>query len=139
MPMPNDFEDLPIFEPDAELDALTHVVIGAAIEVHRQIGPGLDEASYATALAIEFRLRRIVFEKEVVVPVSYKGHEIGTKRIDFIVGRRLIVELKAIEEVAKVHYAQVRTYLKITGMQLGLLLNFNTAVLKDGIKRIIRA
>ena len=137
--MPNDFEDPPYFEPDEELDRLAHQVIGAAIEVHRQTGPGLDEASYESALAIEFRLRNIPFQKEVTYVVTYKGEEIGKRRIDFIVGRRLVVELKAVEEIAKVHLAQVRTYLKITGLQLGLLLNFNTAILKDGIKRVICA
>ena len=116
------------------------MTIGAAIEVHRQTGAGLDEVSYQRALAIELGLRGIPFAREVPVVISYKGTPVGERKIDFIVGGRLVVELKAIEAIAKVHLAQVRTYLKITGLHLGLLLNFNTAILKDGgIKRIIRA
>src|SRR6476659_4647436 len=108
--MPNEFEDPPYFEPDAELDDLAKRVIGAAIEVHRGTGAGLDEASYEEALAIEMALRGIPFARQVIYPVMYKGHQVGTRRVDFIVGGRPIVELKAIEEIAKVHLAQVRTY-----------------------------
>ena len=131
-------DELPLVEPDQEMNALTGAVIGAAIEVHRQLGPGLDEVLYAAALCIEFRLRGIEYKREVPVNVEYKGESIGTKRLDFVVGGRLVVELKAVEELNKLHKAQVRTYLKITGYQLGLLINFNTLVLKEGIKRVIR-
>jgi len=127
------------FEPDEKLDALARETIGAAIEVHRQMGAGLDEASYQAGLEIELRLRGISFERQVNVPVTYKGIAVGTRKIDLIVGRRLVVEIKAIEELGKVHFAQVRTYLKLTNLQLRLLFNFNTAVLKDGMKRVIRA
>ena len=137
--MPFDDESAPYFEPDEELDRLAHAVIGAAIEVHRRMGPGLDEESYESAMAIEFRLRSIPFARQVPIDITYKGEKVGTRRMDFIVGGRLLVELKAIEALAKVHYAQVRTYLKLTGLTLGLLINFNTAVLKDGIKRVICA
>ena len=137
--MPFEDEPGPYFEPDEELDRLAHAVIGAAIEVHRRLGPGLDEESYESAMAIEFRLRAIPFARQVLVDVCYKGEKVGVRRIDFVVGGRLLVELKAIDALAKVHYAQVPTYLKLTGLTLGLLINFNVAVLKDGIKRVICA
>jgi GxxExxY protein len=125
-------------EPDAEFDALTGNVIGAAIEVHRQLGPGLDEGLYENALAIELRLRGIKFSRQVIVPVVYRGEAIGEKRLDLVIEGRLVVELKAVEQLASVHKAQVLTYLKITGLRLGLLINFNVPALKEGIKRIIR-
>jgi len=131
-------EEAPLAEPDPSLDALAHDVIGAGIEVHRQLGPGLDEALYENALAIELRLRGISFLRQVTIAVQYKGEPIGDKRLDLVVGDKLIVELKAIEQIGKLHSAQVLTYLKITGHKLGLLINFNTPVLKEGIKRIIR-
>jgi GxxExxY protein len=137
--MPFDDESPPYFEPDEELDRLAHALIGAAIEVHRRMGPGLDEESYESAMAIEFKLRSIPFARQVPIDICYKGEKVGIRRIDFIVGGRLLVELKAIEALAKVHYAQVRTYLKLTGLTFGLLINFNVAVLKDGIKRVICA
>src|SRR4051812_46749473 len=115
-------EQPPYFEPDPALDALAYAVIGAAIEVHREVGPGLDEDSYESALAIEFRLRGIPFARQVLFDVHYKGEKIGKRIIDFIVGGRLVVELKAIEAIGKVHLAQVRTYLKLTALTLGLLI-----------------
>ena len=135
--MPYEDEEPPYVEPDAELDSLARAVIGAAIEVHRQLGAGLDESLYRNALCVELRNANISFAKEVIIDVTYKGEVIGTKRIDFIVGGRLIVELKAVESLAPLHSAQVRTYLKITRLKLGLLINFNVPILKDGIKRII--
>ena len=135
--MPYEDEEPPFWEADAELNALSGAVIGAAIEVHRRTGPGLDEGWYREALCVEFRLRGIAFAKEVIIEVEYKGEIIGTKRLDFLVGGRLVVELKAVEELSKLHKAQVLTYLRITGHKLGLLINFNTIMLKDGIKRVI--
>ena len=137
--MPYEEEDPPRFDPPPELNELTQAVIGAAIEGHRALGPGLDEAAYESALAIELRLRGVPFARQVIVDVYYKGEKVGDRRVDFIVDRKLVVELKSIEELAAVHKAQVNTYLKLTKLQLGLLINFNTALLKDGIKRIIRA
>jgi GxxExxY protein len=119
------------------MTVLSGAVIGAAIEVHRVLGPGLDEALYEAALAIELRRRNIAFTRQVVTPVDYKGERIGEKRLDFVIDGRLLLELKAVEELAAVHKAQVLTHLKITGLKLGLLINFNSAILKDGIKRII--
>jgi GxxExxY protein len=137
--MPYEDED-PSFgyvEPDAEVDALARAVIGAAIEVHRRYGPGLDEALYQNALCVEFRLRDIPYVKEVIIKVEYKGEIIGERRLDFIVGGKLVVELKAVEQLLPLHKAQVLTYLKITGLKLGLLINFNVEVLKHGIRRVI--
>ncbi len=136
--MPYDGEEPPYVEPDLETDALAPAVIVAAIEVHRRLGPGLDEGLYESALAIEFRLREIPFERQVVINVEYKGEFIGFKRLDFVAGGRLIVEFKAVEQLTPLHKAQVLTYLKITEIKLGLLVNFNTIFLKDGIKRVIR-
>ena len=135
--MPYEDEDPPYVEPDVELDELAHRVIGDAIEVHKKLGAGLDESLYERALCIELRQRDIPFVCQVIVEVQYKGEKIGERRIDVIVGGRLIVELKAVESLTPLHSAQLRTYLKITNCRLGLLINFNTIILKDGIKRII--
>jgi GxxExxY protein len=136
--MPYEAEDPPFVEPDPELDALASRTLDAAMEVHRRLGPGLDEGLYTGALCVEFQLRDISFAREVMVDVEYKGVVIGKKRLDFVVGGRLIVELKSVEQLTPLHKAQVLTYLKITRLKLALLLNFNTILLKDGIKRIIR-
>src|SRR4051812_10599987 len=134
--MPHEDEDPPYVEPDRELDALASGVIGAAIEVHRRYGPGLDESLYEAALWIELMLRGIPFEKQVFMEVLYKGHLTATRRIDLIVGKRLVVELKAVEALSPLHSAQIKTYLKLTGLNLGLIINFNVILLKDGIKRV---
>ena len=135
--MPYEDEDPPYVEPDRELDALAHSVIGAAIEVHRQYGPGLDEALYEAAMAVELRLRDIPFQSQVWIEVEYKGELIGKRCIDLIVAGRLIVELKSVLELTALHSAQLKTYLKIMRHTLGLLINFNVILLKDGIKRVI--
>ena len=135
--MPYDGEEPPYVEPDAELDELARAVIGAAIEVHRRLGPGLDEALYHNGLCVELRLRQVHFGRQVEVPVIYKSEEIGKRKLDLLVGGRLVVELKAVETLTPLHTAQLRTYLRITKLQLGLLINFNSIILKDGIKRVI--
>ena len=135
--VPFDEEDPPFVEPDVELNALATSVIGAALEVHRRLGPGLDEALYQASLFAELRYRQIPFQPEVFVEVRYRGEVVGTRRIDLVVGSRLVVELKAVEQLMPLHMAQVKTYLKITGLTLGLLINFNVILLKDGIRRII--
>jgi GxxExxY protein len=135
--MPYDGEEPPVAEPDGELDELARVVIGAAIEVHRRLGPGLDEALYEGALCVELRRRDVPFARQVVFPVLYRDEVSGEKKMDLIVAGRLVVELKAVEILTTLHKAQLRTYLKITHNKLGLLINFNTPVLKDGIKRVI--
>jgi GxxExxY protein len=124
-------------EPTQQLDDFAHAVIGAAIEVHRHLGPGFLESVYEEALAVEFNLRGIPFERQKPVRIMYKGHDVGEGRLDFLVGECLIVELKAVDTLASIHFALVISYLKSTGSQLGLLINFNVRVLKDSIKRIV--
>ena len=124
-------------EPGPELEQLTRDVIGAAIEVHRVLGPGLLESAYENALCIELGLRNLSFVRQPAVNVSYEDHVVGVGRLDLLVGGALVVELKAVEALAEIHRAQVISYLKTTGHQLALLINFNVPRLKDGIKRII--
>ena len=126
-----------VAEPDAETDRLAQEVIGAAIEVHRALGPGFLESVYEQAMSIELGLLGISFERQVPVAVTYKGHSIGESRLDLLVDGKLIVELKAVDQFAPVHTAQVMSYLKATGHRLGLLVNFNVVRLKDGVKRVV--
>jgi GxxExxY protein len=127
----------PFSEPDSELNELARQVIGAAIEVHRELGPGLIEEIYERALCSELNRRNIPFSRQVVLPVRYKGDVVGECRLDLLVAGRLIVELKAVDALAPIHKAQVITYLRVTKFKLALLMNFNVPVLKDGIQRII--
>jgi GxxExxY protein len=121
------------------IEELTHAVIGAAIEVHRALGPGYLESVYEEALCTELTARYIPFVRQHVIAVDYKGHRVGESRADFIVGGALIVELKAVEKLAELHTAQVLSYLKATRLSLALLINFNVPTLKHGIKRVIRS
>ncbi|MDL1910361.1 GxxExxY protein [Chloroflexi bacterium CFX6] len=115
---------------------LTDKIIGAAIEVHKILGPGLLESSYQVCLEHESTLRRMPFEHKVKLPVNYKGIELDAGyEIDLIYDKRVIVELKAVERVIPVHEAQLLTYMRLTGIRVGLLINFNVPVLKDGIYR----
>lgn len=117
---------------------VSNQVIGAAIEVHRHLGPGLLETVYRDCLAHELRQRGLDVEREVVLPVRYKDLEFpGGYRADLVVKRILIVELKAIESLVPVHTAQLLSYLRLSGLRLGLLVNFNVVQLKDGIKRVV--
>ncbi|MFC1960211.1 GxxExxY protein [Chloroflexota bacterium] len=119
-------------------DELSKQIIGAAIEVHRTLGPGLLESAYESCLAHELRLQGIPFERQKELPLHYKGASVDCGyRLDLLVGGLVIVELKAVEQLAPIHEAQVLTYLKLTGCKLGMLLNFNTRLLKQGIKRIV--
>jgi len=118
-------------------DDLTRRVIGAAIEVHRRLGPGFLERIYEGALAIELGLRGIRFRRQVTSHVEYRGVRVGECRLDFLVEEALVLELKAIERLAPVHQAQLISYLRTHGLRLGLLLNFNVPVLKHGIERIL--
>ena len=124
-------------EPTQDVDDLARGVIGAAIEVHRELGPGFPETVYEAAVAVELDLRQIPFVRQYAMKVPYKGVIVGERRADFLVHERLIVEIKAVSALAPVHEAQVIAYLKASGVSLGLLLNFNCAVLKDGIKRLV--
>jgi len=117
-------------------ESLTYDIIGAAIEVHRHLRSGHMESVYETALCIEIDYRGLSYERQKVLTVNYKGHEIGSFIADLIVENRVIVESKAVKELAAVHEAQLIGYLRLADLQLGLLINFNVAVLKQGIKRI---
>jgi GxxExxY protein len=126
-----------MIEPNPQLDELARAVNGAAIEVHRVLGAGFLESVYEQALAIEFGLRQIPFQRQHPIALKYKGQMVGEARLDFLVGDQLIVELKAVDTIHPIHHAQVLNYLKATGLQLGLLLNFNVELMRDGIKRIV--
>src|SRR5271170_414924 len=117
-------------------EALTESIIGAAIEVHRHLGPGLLESVYEECMCQELRLRDIPFLRQIELPVIYKGLETGGKyRIDLIVANEVVVELKAVEPLLSVHEAQLLTYLKLTEKRVGLIINFNVPVLHRGIIR----
>ena len=115
---------------------LSEKIIGAAIEVHRHLGPGLLESAYRECLAREFSVRDVPFEKEKPLPLSYKGVKLDCGyRLDFVVGL-VVVGLKAVDRLLPVHTAQMLTYLRLTGCKLGLLINFSVATVAKGIKRI---
>ena len=115
---------------------LTGQIIAAAIEVHRELGPGLLESAYQSCLAREFSVRGLSFEQEKPLPVEYKGVRVDCGyRLDFLVAGKVVVELKTVDALAPVHEAHLLTYLKLTGCRAGLLINFNVPVLKNGIKR----
>jgi GxxExxY protein len=119
-------------------DLLSNEVIGAAIELHRCLGPGLLESAYEACLCHELRLRGLPFERQVPLPVVYKGLEIDAAyRLDVKVEGLVVLELKAVEKLEPIHQAQLTTYLRLADLWLGLLLNFNVVVLKNGIKRIV--
>lgn len=122
---------------DKALENLAHQVIGAAIEVRRTLGPGYLESVYEKALCIELGMRNIEFRCQVPTTIKYKGTDVGDGRIDLLVDGLLLVELKTVDALTAVHQAQVISYLKATNKKLGLLINFNTAVLKDGIRRVV--
>ncbi len=127
-----------IAEPSKEVDEIARLVIGAAIEVHRVLGAGFLESVYESALAQELQRRAVRFERQYVMPVLYKGQDIGLHRVDLLAEGQLIVELKAVEQILPIHRAQVISYLKAFNKQLALLMNFNVQVLRDGgIKRIV--
>jgi GxxExxY protein len=126
-------------EPDQETDKLAHAVMGAAIEVHRHHGPGFHEEIYQRSMQVELGLRGLPFRPQAPIKVEYKGALVGGGKLDLLVDDLLVVELKAVKAVAPVHKARVLSYLKATGKHLGLLINFNVAVLRKGIHRIIRS
>ena len=121
-----------------QINEITQAVIGAAIEVHRQLGPGLLESAYRECLCRELILRGIPFEREKPLPLEYKGiHLECGYRMDLLVAGSVVVEIKSVEALAPVHDAQLLTYLRLGGWRVGLLINFNVAVLKTGIHRRI--
>ena len=120
---------------DAEL---TNLIIEAAIEVHRILGPGLLESVYEVCLCYELEKRGLLFERQKQLPVSYKGVMLDCGyRIDLIINETVVLELKSVDVLLPIHEAQLLTYLKLTGLRTGLLLNFNSCLLKDGIKRMV--
>jgi GxxExxY protein len=121
-----------------DLNQVSHQVIGACMEVHRQLGAGLLESTYEECVCHELTLKGVAFERQKVLPVVYKGVKLDCGyRLDIVVEGCIILELKAVEALLPVHEAQVLTYLKLSGLSLGLLINFNVPVLKQGIRRLV--
>ena len=120
------------------VNKITELVIGAAIEVHRHLGPGLLESAYEECLCRELALRNTPFDRQVALPISYKGLQLDCSyRVDLLVENMLVVELISVELLLPIHEAQVLTYIRLGGWKVGLLLNFNVPVLKRGIKRLV--
>ena len=127
-------------EPEGKLyeKELSASIISSAIEVHKQLGPGLLESAYEECLCRELYLREISFERQKPLPLEYKGINLDCGyRLDLLAEQRIIVEIKAVAELAPIHEAQMLTYLKLAGIKVGLLINFNVRVLKSGIKRLV--
>ena len=120
-----------------EINELTQQIIGFAIEVHKHLGPGLAEATYERALCMELSAAGLPYHKQIGLPVIYKGEVIAEHRPDLVIANRIVVEVKAVEHLARVHTAQMITYLQITGLELGLVINFNEATLLDGLRRVV--
>ncbi len=121
-----------------DFDDLSNRVIGAALEVHKNLGAGLLESAYEAALAYELSEQGIGLQQQVTLPVQYKGVNIDCAyRIDLLIEKRSIIELKAVEKILPIHQAQLMTYMKLANIKTGLLINFNTKLLKDGIKRVV--
>ena len=121
-----------------KFDALSNRVIGCALEVHRNLGPGLLESTYEQCLAHEFKLVELPFKLQYPLPVEYKGVKLDCGyRIDLLVDDSLIIELKSVDKILPIHQAQLLTYMKLSGISIGLLINFNVKFLKHGIKRMV--
>lgn len=120
------------------MDGLTEKIIGAAIEVHKVLGPGLHESAYELCLAHELSFAKLLFDRQVVLPIIYKSLPLDCGyRIDFLVQKTVVLELKAVDGLQPIHQAQLLTYLKLGGWPIGLLINFNVPVLRKGIKRMV--
>jgi GxxExxY protein len=122
---------------DKDLEDLVHRVIGCCIAVHRELGAGLVETAYARAVRLELTASNIPSESEKRYPIVYRGKTVYSHRLDLVVDRRLVVELKCVDCLHPVHHAQIRSCLKVAGLRLGLLINFNVAVLPHGIRRVV--
>ena len=116
---------------------ITDKILGCAIEVHRVLGPGLPEAACESAICIELQVRGISFVRQRGISVHYKGHHISEYRPDLIVANQVVVEVKSIERFAPVHHAQMLTYLRVASLKVGLILNFNSATMKEGTRRVV--
>jgi len=120
-----------------DINHLTGEIIGAAIEVHKELGPGLLESAYEECLCYEFKLRKFPFERQKELPIEYKSVKLDCGyRLDIVVWEKIILELKSCSELLPIHEAQLLTYLKLAGLKVGLLINFNVPILKEGIKRL---
>jgi GxxExxY protein len=126
-----------MFQPSGQVDDNANAIIGAALEVHRVLGPGFLESVYEEAMAVELGLRGIRFVRQKPINLLYKGRPVGEARLDFLVDEALVLELKASEKLLPIHHAQVLSYLKSARCHLGLLINFNERLLRDGIRRIV--
>ena len=126
-----------IAEPGDLVNELSAQVEDAALEVHRNLGPGFFECVYEEALAVELHLRKVPFERQVPIGVNYKGFSVGESRLDLLVDKCLVVELKAVEYIAPVHVAQALSYLKASRLTLALLITFNVRILRQGIRRVV--
>lgn len=123
---------------DLEEDKIAQAIIGAAIQVHKAFGPGLLESLYEAALCKELAFAGINFRRQIAQNVSYRGDDLGLGyRIDILVGDKVIVEVKSVEKIIPIHEAQLLTYLKLSGIRLGLIINFNDILLKNGLKRVV--
>jgi GxxExxY protein len=128
------FEAIP-----ADVNALAKSIVDSAFQVHKALGPGLLETVYETCLCHELNQRNISFKSQVALPIRYNGLTLENGlRLDLLVAEKVVVELKAVEKMQSLYDAQLLTYLKLSGLRLGLLINFNTVLIKDGIKRIVR-
>ena len=126
-----------MLRPFDAVEWAAHRVIGCAIEVHKRMGPGLLEAVYKECMVVELRDRQMLVEREVLVPIAYKDRQLASPlKIDLLVERSVVVEVKAVEQLHAIHEAQVITYLKLTGHAAGLLMNFNEILLKNGLRRL---
>jgi GxxExxY protein len=121
-----------------ETEVCIHAIIGAAIDVHKELGPGYLEKTYEKAMAVELRERDIPYRTQAFVDISYKGIKIHNQILDMIVDDKVIVEFKAVDNILKTHEAQILSYLKSTGLAAGLLINFNAPMIKHGIRRFVR-
>jgi len=118
-----------------DLEALVHDTIGCCIEVHRELGPGLLESIYARAICLELTAAGIAFEREKTFPIIYRGELLCEQRLDVVVAGHIVLEIKSVEQLAPLHHAQLLNYLRVSHLRVGLLMNFNVAVLQDGMKR----
>jgi len=132
-----DTEKIKLGKIDLHHDPLTEKIIGCAIEVHRQLGPGLLESIYESALCVELELNGLPYQRQIPFPLKYRDRIVGDFRLDLIVDHAVILELKSVERMDAVFDAQLLTYLRLTGIKTGLLINFNSRLLKDGIKRLV--
>lgn len=123
---------------EAEINKLTSEIIGSAIEVHKTLGPGLLESAYEECLCRELALRNISFERQLQLPIEYKGVKLDCGyRVDLLVAKSIIIEIKSVESLLPIHQAQTLTYMRLGNWQVGLIINFNVHLLKHGIKRLL--